>query len=75
MPPLDEAELLGSPIQAGKGVDVALVSKREDLRTMVTRLSFLPAHAALYLLRNAFAIPKLLYLLRTAQGSSLPDDK
>ena len=40
MPPLDEAALLGSPIQTlgspiqtGKGVDLALVSKREDLRT------------------------------------------
>jgi len=33
---------------------------------MVGRLSFIPAHAALYLLRNALAIPKRLYILRTA---------
>ncbi len=36
---------------------------------MIARLSFLPSHAALYLLRNAFALPKLLYLLRTAPCS------
>lgn len=36
---------------------------------MAGRLSLLPAHAALYLLRNALAIPKLLYILRTAPCS------
>ena len=36
---------------------------------MVKHLSFLSSHAALFLLRNAFAIPKLLYTLRTAPCS------
>jgi hypothetical protein len=63
---LQDATLLGTPIQAGPGVDKALVGKREDLRLMVGRLSLLPSHTALFLLRNAFAIPKLLYILRTA---------
>jgi hypothetical protein len=36
---------------------------------MLSRLSFLSSHAALFLLRNAIAIPKLLYLLRTAPCS------
>ena len=69
MPPLSESTLLGAPIQSGTGVNSALASKTEDLRTMSARLSFLPSHAALYLLRNAFALPKLLYLLRTAPCS------
>ena len=63
---LPDASLLGTPIQAGTGVDRALECKRKDLEVMVERLALLPAHSALFLLRNAFAIPKLLYLLRTA---------
>ena len=47
-------------------MDKALALKTADLRVMVQRLSHLPSHAALFLLRNAFAIPKLLYTLRTA---------
>lgn len=68
-PPLSDSTLLGSPTQAGPGVDAALASKSVDLRTMLSRLSLLSSHAALFLLRNAFAIPKLLYLLRTAPCS------
>src|SRR5271163_2525669 len=68
-PPLSDSTLLGSPTQAGAGVDQALASKAADLKVMVGRLSLLPCHAALFLLRNAFAIPKLLYLLRTAPCS------
>ena len=63
---IENATLLGSPIYTGKGVDEALVTKRQDLDRMVQRLALLPAHAAMFLLKNAFAIPKLLYLLRTA---------
>ena len=62
---LHEATLLGTPIQAA-GVDQALSNKIMDLELMMGRLSFLPAHAALYLLRNAIALPKLLYILRTS---------
>ena len=67
--PLQDASLLGAPIQAGPGVDKALVDKHQHLLLMVSRLSLMPAHSALYLLRNAFAIPKLLYTLRTAHCS------
>lgn len=65
MPP-EDAILLGTPIQAGKGIDKVLEEKRLDLSSMIGRLALLPAHTALFLLRNVFAIPKLLYILRTA---------
>ena len=38
----------------------------EALRRLGERLKFLSAHDALVLLRNCFAIPKLLYVLRTS---------
>ena len=58
--------LSGTPIQAGAGVERALLTKKAELEVLVGRLALVPAHAALFLLRNAFAIPKLLYILRTA---------
>ena len=64
--PPEDAILLGTPIQAGKGIDKVLEGKRLDLSSMIGRLALLPAHTALFLLRNVFAIPKLLYILRTA---------
>ena len=67
--PVAEATLLGTPIRAGVGVDRALACKRDDLVTLTGRLALLPAHTALFLLRNALAIPKLLYILRTAPCS------
>ena len=64
-----DATLLGTPIQAGEGVDKVLVSNIRELEKMISRLLLLPSHPALFLLRNAFAIPKLLYILRTAPCS------
>ena len=57
--------LLGAPLFKD-GIDQALANKCDELKTMTKRLSLLPAHDSLYLLRNALAIPKLLYILRTA---------
>ena len=47
-------------------MDNALEKKIADLEVMTTRLSLLPAHAALFLIKNALAIPKLIYVMRTA---------
>ena len=63
--PTEEATLLGSPIDA-RGVDPALVAKREQLEGVIPRLKKMAAHEAFYLLRSCFAIPRLLYLLRSA---------
>ena len=57
--------LLGAPLFKD-GVDQALTKKCDELKAMTRRLLLLPAHDSLYLLRNALAIPKLLYILRTA---------
>ncbi|HEY9805674.1 MAG TPA: reverse transcriptase domain-containing protein, partial [Candidatus Obscuribacterales bacterium] len=70
--PLHEATLLGTPITSG-GINCALTSKRTDLDLLLKRLTLIPSHAALYLLRNAFAIPKLLYLLRTSPCFDSPE--
>ena len=56
--------LLGAPITEG-AVEPILREKLKDLVRMGERLETLDAHDALFLLRNAFAIPKLMYLLRT----------
>ena len=64
------ATMLGSPI--GSSVDEALLDKVETLRKMKSRLSLLSSQDALILLRHSFAIPKILYILRTAPCFSSP---
>ena len=60
------ASLLGAPIGNGESVSEAIQHKLHLLHTMGERLHHISAHDALLLLRNSFAIPKLLYLLRSA---------
>ena len=60
------AILLGSPIGDIEAIELAIASKISDLERMGCRLKLLEAHDALCLLRSAFAIPKLQYILRTA---------
>ena len=57
---------MGAPILKGSAVDKALADKISELERAIGRLSLLHAHDALCLLRNALAMPKLLYILRTA---------
>ena len=61
-----EATLFGSLIGNLVSIDKFLEGKIHSLKTMGDRLQLLQAHDALCLLRHAFAIPKLLYGLRTA---------
>ena len=68
----DDLTLLGAPVQKGKAVDKALDIKITELKTVIGRLSFLPAHDALHLLRNALAMPKLLNILRVDPCSGNP---
>jgi len=60
-----DASLLGTPLSEA-GVDGTLLNKRAELTTLLTRLHYLQLHDSLYLLKNVFTIPKLMYLLRTA---------
>jgi len=61
-----EACLLGSPIGNENSVSTTLQMKVNSLTIMGARLEHFSAHDAMLLLRNSFAIPKLLYLLRTS---------
>ena len=57
--------ILGAPILQ-PAIETDLRRKTEALKAMSDRLRLLDAHPALFLLRNCFAMPKLLYVLRSA---------
>ena len=69
--PIEDATLLGSPIHS-EGVQEALVQRCDQLKDVLPRLFKMAAHEAFYLLKSCFAIPRLLYLLRTTPCSSSP---
>jgi hypothetical protein len=60
-----EVTLLGAPLHK-VSIEKILTAKMGDLETLCNRLCLLPKHHSLFLLRNALAIPKLLYILRTS---------
>jgi len=62
--PCGEAVLLGAPIGDQSAVDTVLNSKLTAFQLLASRLMKLNAQDALFLLRNCFTLPKLLYTLR-----------
>ena len=60
-----EAVLLGSPLHE-ESMDKTIEIKCKELELISNRLKLMPAHDGLFLLKNALAIPKLMYILRTA---------
>ena len=64
--PKEELELLGAPLGAVSRKRV-LDKKVEDFETMSSNLEKMEPHTALFLLRNCFSIPKILYFLRTSE--------
>ena len=62
----EHASLLGSPIGTLEGIQDTIRAKKKNLEVLGVRLRCLHAHDALCLLRHAFAIPKLLYVIRTS---------
>lgn len=68
----EDLTLLGAPILGGAVVDRVLSDKIQQLEKAVQRLSLLPAHDALCLLKNSIAMPKLLYTLRTSPCHNSP---
>lgn len=68
----DEMTLLGAPVVKGPAQDAALTHKIDQLKKALERLSMIHSHDALVLLKNSLSIPKLLYLLRTADCSDNP---
>jgi len=63
---------LGTPLSAGYHLDVVLEGKREELMRLSMRLELMPSHDSLYLLRNVFTAPRLMYLLRMAPCTDSP---
>ena len=62
--PVDDINLLGTPLFPG-GIDKELSSRLHSFKLLCSRLERLDHHEALFLLKNAFFIPKFLYILRT----------
>ena len=60
------ATLLGSPIGGLQSINALIATKIQTLQSLGARLKLLHAHDALCLLRHAFTMPKILYILRTA---------
>ena len=69
------ATLLSSPIGGQEGMDKSFHEKVEALRTMGNRLRHVHTHDAFCLLRHAFALPKVLYTLRTSPSFQSPQLK
>ena len=61
-----DACLLGSPIGDIESVSSSIAEKIRLLGVMGERLQHLDAHIPILLLRHSFAIPKLLYTLRSS---------
>ena len=68
----ENAHVLGSPIGGEEGIDGSIGEKITALETMGNRLRHLRAHDTYCLLRHSFALPKLLYILRTSPCSKSP---
>ena len=61
-----DADLLGTPLGDMPCIDNALFDKVSKLKILGDRLGHLYKQDALLLIRSAFSMPKILYLLRTA---------
>ena len=61
---MEDIHLLGTPVFPG-GIDKELSSRFNSFKLLCSRLERLDHHEALFLLKNAFFIPKFLYILRT----------
>ena len=61
----DDVEILGASISV-QSTRTALQSKMQSLKLMFQRLRRLDPHPAFFLLKNCFALPRMLYLLRSS---------
>ena len=57
-------DILGAPLTEGPSLNDALYARCVELSRAVGRLSLLPAHDALTLLKSSFSAPKIMYTLR-----------
>ena len=59
----DKASLLGAPLTDGPALNDALYARCGELSRAIGRLSLLPAHDALTLLKSLFNAPKIMHTL------------
>ncbi|XP_029656729.1 uncharacterized protein LOC115230736 [Octopus sinensis] len=62
---IENLKILGSPI-SNLGVESSLYAKTSSLVAISNKLAKIDSHSGLFFLRNCFAIPKLLFILRSA---------
>ena len=65
-------DLLGSPL-TDEAIPRCLEEKHAELQRLTSRLALIDSHPALILLKNCFAIPKLMYVLRTSSAYKFPE--
>ena len=68
----EHQDLLGSPL-ADEAVPRCLEEKHAELQRLTSRLVLIDSHPALILLKNCFALPKLMYILRSASAYKFPE--
>jgi hypothetical protein len=68
--PCGEALLLGAPVGDEKSVDTVLNGKPAVFKRLVSRLLSLNAQDALFLLKNCFSTPKLLFTICVVRRST-----
>ena len=69
---LTKMELLGSPILAD-ATRCCIVKKLSEYKRMIDRILLLDGHPGLFLLKNAFSLPRLLFTLRSAPCHHHPE--
>ena len=65
-------ELLGSPIQTD-ATRCCVVKKLSEYKWMNDRILLLDGHSGLFLLKNAFSLPRLMFILRSAPCNHHPE--
>ena len=60
----DKASLLGAPLTEGPSLNDTLYARCGELSRAIGRLSLLPAHDALTILKSSFSAPKIMHTLR-----------
>ena len=63
--PVEDVTLLGAAL-GEKSLDTILEKKNEEFKCLCTNIEDIPKHHAFLLIKNCFAIPKLLYIIRTS---------
>lgn len=65
VPSTEEFCLLGAPLTVD-AIPPAIAVKTKKIALLISRLDGLPAHQALFILKNCLAIPRMMHLLRSS---------